>query len=181
MSLSKYNETIDWNYLQKHSEDSSYDRKSAKVDNKLLANTISSFANANGGLISVGIEDDGTITGFENVSENKYRQFLKILSNTYFKSIPNCKIETIYVKNKNNNDDKILLFHIAPSTNKVIRNSKDEVYLRQADSSNKLDSDQIKILEYERNEMDFEDEIVKRATLDDIDEEMVQMYRERLN
>ncbi len=69
MSLSKYNETIDWNYLQKHSEDSSYDRKSAKVDNKLLANTISSFANANGGLISVGIEDDGTITGFENVSK----------------------------------------------------------------------------------------------------------------
>lgn len=181
MGISKYDEKLTLDYLINQPEDSNYDRKSAKVDYKLLANTIASFANANGGLISVGIEDDGTITGFQNIGEEKYKGFHKILSSSYFKSIPNCKIETIYLKNNNDVDDKILLFHIEPSTNKVIITSKDEVYLRQSDSSNKLDREQTKILEYERNEMDFEEEIVRRATLEDIDETVVQLYRKSLN
>lgn len=181
MGISKYNENITLDYLTSHPEDSNYDRKSARKDYKLLANTIASFANANGGVVAVGIEDDGKITGFQNIGDEKFKGFQKVLSSSYFKSIPKCKVEIVNLKNINNMDDKIILFHVDPSTNKVIRNSKDEVYLRQADSSNKLESDQIRILEYERNEMDFEDEIVKRATLDDIDEEVVQMYRERLN
>ena len=181
MNISKYNTAITIDYLTKHSEDSGYDRKSARKDYKLLANTIASFANANGGIIAVGIEDDGKITGFQRVGEEKYNGFLKILSSSYFKTVPKCKIETINIKNSDEKDDKIILFHIEPSTNKVIRNSKDEVYLRQSDSSNKLERDQIKILEYERNEMDFESEIVKRATIEDIDEEVVQIYRENLN
>lgn len=181
MKISKYNENITLDYLTNHPEDSNYDRKSGKIDYKLLANTIASFANANGGIVAVGIEDNGKITGLKNIGEEKFKGFQKVLTNSYFKSIPKCNIEIINLKDDNGIDDKIILFHIEPSTNKVIRNSKDEVYLRQSDSSNKLDSEQIKILEYERNEMDFEDEIVKRATLEDIDEEVVQLYREKLN
>lgn len=181
MGISKINDNLTLDYLTKHFEDSNYDRKSAKIDYKSLANTIASFANANGGVVAVGIEDSGKITGFQIVGEEKFRGFQKILSSSYFKTIPKCEIETIDLKNSNGFRDKILLFHIEPSANRVIRNSKGEVYLRQADSSNKLEIEQIRILEYERNEMDFESEIVLRATLDDIDEEIVQMYRKKLN
>ena len=44
--------------------------------------------------------------------------------------------------------------------NRVIRNVKDEVYCRQGDSSIKLTYDQIKSLEYDRNETNFENQIV---------------------
>lgn len=181
MKISRIDENITLDYLINHPEDSNFDRKSARKDYKSLANTIASLANANGGIVAVGIEDNGEITGFHNIGEDKFKGFQKILSNSYFKSIPKCIVEIIKLKNSKNIDDKIILFHVEPSTNKVIRNSKDEVYLRQSDSSNRLDSEQIKILEYERNEMSFEDEIVQRATIDDIDEEVVKMYKENLN
>ena len=146
-----------------------------------MANEIASFANANGGIVVIGIEDNGMITGFQYVGEEKYNEFQKVLSTSYFKVIPKCNIEEIKVINENEKEDKILLYHIYPSINKVIRNSKNEVFLRQGDSSNELEHNQIKILEYERNEMIFEDEIVKRATKDDVDEEVVELYRKKLN
>lgn len=181
MNISKYNLDVSLEYLKYHNEDSTFDRKSAKIDLKTLAAIISSFANASGGLVVIGIEDNGDITGFKNVGEHKVGTFEKVLSSSYFKTIPKCYFEIVEVKNKNDELDKIILFHIEASSNKVIRTAKDEVYLRQGDSSNKLDSGQVKILEYERNEMIFEDEIVKRATLDDIDEEMIELYKKELN
>ena len=180
--FSTVDKSLTLDYLKYHKEDSFFDRKSAKIDMKNLANTICSFANANGGVIVVGIEDDGNISGFENVSDDKYNQFQKILSSSYFKILPSCTIEKILVKNNRDLDDFILLFHIYASTNKVIYNAKGEVYLRQGDSSNKItDKDQIKILEYERNEAVFEDEIVRRATVEDLDEEVLDLYRKKIH
>lgn len=47
-----------------------FDRKSAKIDAKALSTPIIAFANADGGLIAVGIEDDGTITGIDDHTSN---------------------------------------------------------------------------------------------------------------
>ena len=175
--VSKIDKRLTLDYLKNHVEDSFFDRKSAKIDLKNLANTICSFANANGGVIVVGIEDDGTISGFKNIHSDKYNQFQKILSSSYFKIVPVCMIEKIDVL-----DDFILLFHVYASTNKVIYNAKGEVYLRQGDFSNKItDKEQIKILEYERNESVFEDELVRRATLEDLDEEVLDLYRKKIH
>lgn len=55
--------------------------------------------------------------------------------------------------NYKGNKDKILLIHVRPSINELIKNSKDEVYLRQGDSTNKLSSEQIKVLEVDRHEI----------------------------
>ena len=175
--VSKIDKRLTLDYLKNHVEDSFFDRKSVKIDLRNLANTICSFANANGGVIAVGIEDDGTISGFKNIHSDKYNQFQKILSSSYFKIVPVCMIEKIDVL-----DDYILLFHVYASTNKVIYNAKGEVYLRQGDSSNKItNKEQIKILEYERNESVFEDEIVRRATLEDLDEEVLDLYRKKIH
>lgn len=180
MNISKYNLDLTLDDLITKMEDSSFDRKSAKIDLKTLANIICSFANANGGIIAVGIEDDSSISGFEKIGIDKYNNFQKMISSAYFKILPRCYIESIDVVNANNKKDKILLFTIEPSSSKVVRTAKDEVYLRQSDSSNKLDSDQIKILEYERNETVFEDEIVKRASLEDLDEEILNLYKTKV-
>ena len=180
--ISKIDKRLTLDYLKYHAEDSFFDRKSVKIHLKDLANTICSFANANGGVIAVGIEDDGTINGFSFLEQDKYNQFQKILSNTYFKILPICTIEEVKLKNDKNLDDLILLFHVYASTNKIIYNAKGEVYLRQGDSSNKItDKEQIKLLEYERNESVFEDELVRRATLEDLDEEVLDLYRKKIH
>lgn len=125
----------------RRSLDDSITRKPVKE----LANFVASFANASGGTLVIGIADDGKIEGFEDYP-SKYNDFLKVTSIDYLKTIPNYKNETLEVINYKGNKDKILLIHIQPSTDILIRNVKDEVYLRQGDSSNKLSSEQIRIL-----------------------------------
>ena len=44
-------------------ESSVFDRKSAKIDAKSLAVHLIAFANADGGTLAIGVEDDGKITG----------------------------------------------------------------------------------------------------------------------
>lgn len=60
MSLSKINRKITIDSL-KEPEHLYFDRKLAKISLSDLANEIMSFANANGGVVAVGITDDGII------------------------------------------------------------------------------------------------------------------------
>ena len=52
-------------YIQKTTEFQVFDRKSVKIDAKTLTITIIAFANADGGKIALGVEDDGTLTGVD--------------------------------------------------------------------------------------------------------------------
>mgnify|MGYP001224010741 CR=1 FL=1 len=45
-----------------------FDRKSARIDAKTLAIHLIAFANADGGMIAVRVEDDGTITAMRSIS-----------------------------------------------------------------------------------------------------------------
>ncbi len=180
MPISEINTSLTIDYLKSNKENLYFDRKSARIEIKSLANIVSSFANANGGLIVLGIENDGLITGFKGIGYDKLNELQKVFTLAYLKNIPNHHIEIVNVKNNNNENDKLLLFHVELSSNKVIRTSRDEVYLRQGDSSNKLTAEQIRLLEYDRNEAVFEDELSRRATLEDIDEDIINLYREKL-
>lgn len=51
-------------------EDQVFDRKSARKDAKGLSNHIVAFANADGGTLVIGIEDNGDITGIDAYTNN---------------------------------------------------------------------------------------------------------------
>ena len=180
MNISKINSNITLDYLSKEPENLYLDRKRAKISLQDLANEIASFANANGGIIVVGITDDGKIEGFNPYGIKKLNECQKVVT-SYLKTTPSYKIEIIKVKNFKNEDDNILLFYIEPAMNNIIRNNKDEVYCRQGDSSIKLTSDQVRSLEYDRKERNFETELLIDSSIDDIDNEMADHYRECLN
>ena len=91
--------------------------------------------------------------------------------------MPKFENETLEVINYKGNTDKILLIHISPSINTLIRNVKDEVYLRQGDSTNKLSSEQVKIIELDRHEISFEEQLNIRSNIQDIDLDMVKIYK----
>lgn len=180
MSLSKINSRINLEYLTKEKENLYFDRKRAKISIQELANEIASFANSNGGIIVVGITDDGKIEGFNPYGKDKLNEFQKVVTN-YLKNTPNYRIELIDIKNEKGENDNILIFHIEPELNYVIRNNKDEVYSRQGDSSIKLNSNQIRSLEYDRKERDFEAEIILDSSMDDIDIEILEIYKKKID
>ena len=180
MEGSKINSILTIEYMCNEKENQFFDRKSAKKDIKELANHIAGFANASGGTLVIGISDDGKLEGFEECPK-KYNKFLKITSGDYLKTMPKFENETINIINYKGNKDKILLIHISPSINTLIRNVKDEVYLRQGDSTNKLSSEQVKIIELDRHEISFEEQLNTRSSIDDIDLDMVEIYKNAIS
>lgn len=55
-------------------EGQTYEKKSGRIDPKALAITMVAMANADGGTIAVGIENDGTISGIDEMTESIFRQ-----------------------------------------------------------------------------------------------------------
>jgi len=180
MEFSKVNPSLSIEYLKDTKESLYFDRKKAKIGFQDLANEIASFANANGGIIVVGITDDGVVEGFNAYGTKKLNECQKVVTNL-LKPVPVYETELIDIINNKGEKDNVLLFHIEPTLNFIVRNNKDEVYLRQGDSSIKLTADQIRSLEYDRKERDFETEILMDSSIDDIDLEVMEIYKKRLD
>ena len=130
------------------------------------------------GILVIGISDDGTLEGFENY-ENKDNEILSNLSN-FLKTVPDIKTEKLNIINNNGKNDYILILFIETSYNSLIRNVRDEVYLRRGDSTIKLNDDEIQILKVDRPELSYEDQLVLESSISDIDEEMVNIYKEKI-
>lgn len=174
MLQSTINPQLTEDYMCFVKENQKFDRKSAKKDVKEIANHIAGFANSDGGTLVIGITDDGKLEGFENYG-SKDNDILKS-SIQYLKTIPEIKTEKLNIINMNGHEDFILLLHIEISHNCLIRNVKDEVYLRRGDSTIKLTDEQIQILKVDRPEISYENQVVLESTIDDIDKEMVELY-----
>ncbi len=180
MFISKYNSEITLENLLTMSEGTTFDRKEANLDNEKLAITISAFANTNGGCIALGISDDKKIKGFEGYKEGKLNDKLGVFTSNYLKVNPDYEYEIVKVTNFKGNEDKILLIHIFASE-KLIRTSKDKVYRRIGDQSIEQKGENLKNLEYATKERIFEDEIIYKSSYEDIDEELVEMYKNKFS
>ena len=123
MNISKVNLSLTLDYITKTPENLYLDRKRAKISIQDLANEIASFANANGGIIAVGVTDNGLIEGFSLYGINKLNDCQKVVSN-YLNPSPVYECELINIKNEKDEEDSILLFHIEPAMNYIVRNNK---------------------------------------------------------
>lgn len=166
---SQLDPTLTIEKMQTATEGQYFERKSARIPAQHLAQTISAFANASGGVIAVGIENDGEITGVDPVQENKLRQ----LPTDFLRTIPEITIEPVVVEN----GKRIFLFHVAMAPNEVIKlKSNGDAYLRIGDSSRKLSAEQLVELEYSKGIRSYESQILADATLEELDGNLIQEY-----
>ena len=70
MAISKIDPTLSIDKLRTIAESQFFDRKSGCLAANDLAVQLSAFANASGGLVVVGIEDDGRVTEVAAEKEN---------------------------------------------------------------------------------------------------------------
>lgn len=154
-----------------------FDRKSARKDAAEIAKHISAFANAAGGKLVIGIEDDGAITGFKRDGAREIEDF-KQASIVDCVPSPIVSCREIPTANVDGEDDLILVLDVAASTDHVIARKKDnEVFLRQRDKSVRLDREQVRALEYDKNQRNFEEEVCARSSFDDVDHEVLVRYK----
>lgn len=169
--------TTDVEYLQFTSEGQRFDRKSAKIDAKALAIHIIAFANADGGTLVIGVEDNGDITGIDGY-ETKINELLRA---PFDYCIPSITVETDILDcgDRNGKPNHILLMCIFPNS-QLHANQADEVFYRVGDKSKKMSFEQRTRLMYAKGGLYFEDAPVRNATLDDIDLDFVESYIEKI-
>lgn len=67
----------DWRFVTSHPENTRFDRKSAKIAPVGLAECLSAFGNGpavEGGVVVIGVEKDGTVTGCSSIPQEKLQQ-----------------------------------------------------------------------------------------------------------
>lgn len=157
-----------------------FDRKSARKNPDEIAKHVMAFANAAGGKLVVGIEDDGTVTGFKRDKAHTIEGFEQAHV-TELKPSPKVEADRMRVVNSKGEDDQVLVLDIDYSDDQVIRRRKDGmVALRDGDKSLTLDYEQIRALEYDKGIIRYESIVCKDSGLDDIDHEAVEAYKAAL-
>lgn len=170
-------------YWQFSPEGQYLDRKSARKKPSELLRHLVAFANADGGQLVIGIEDEklgNVISGFKDGRAYPIEEFKKI--DRQLRENPlDITYDEIPVKNVNGEDDLILVISVEVSPNRVIVAPNDDVYLRQVDESVKLSYEQRTQLTYDKGQRFFEDEIVPDANLEDLDGDLIDDYKQRFD
>ena len=155
-------------------EDQTFDCKSIQIEPKALANSIVAFANADGGVIAVGVSDKFRMIEGVNQDVIKLNDLLRV---PFDFCNPSVSVTCTYVActDKDGNDNRILLMHI-PASSSLHTNQADEAFMRVGDKSRKLTFDERVQLMYDKGERSFEDTVVYGAMIDDIDMDAVAKY-----
>ncbi len=172
--------TNDIDALSSTRENHYFDRKSARIRPEDLARHLSAMANAAGGKIVVGIEDGGEVTGFGRQGAREPELFEQCAI-TECTPAPDVSCRRLPVVSSAGRDDFVLVIDVEPSADRVIARRKDgAVFLRQGDKSRELGYEQIRALEYDKNQRVFEDELVEDSGIGDVDREVLARYKEIL-
>ena len=167
--------------MQTEHENKYFDRKSAKIKPSDLAPLISAFANAEGGTIVIGISDKTLeLEGIHQYGMDKVNEFIAIPKNGC-KPMPQYNEEFLNVINSKGEEDQLLLLHIQPCVDQIVRTINDSTYLRIGDKTKELKGDDLRNLEYAKSTRHFEDEINRDALIEDLDEELISEYKEKLD
>lgn len=154
-------------------ESQTYDRKSARKDPKGLSNHIVAFANADGGTLVIGIEDNGEITGIDEHAD-RINEILRIPFDFCKPSIL-IDTETVECIDRTGKSNHLLIITI-PQSPELHANQHDDVFYRMGDKSQKLSFDDRLRLMYSKGSRYFEDEPVADSSIDDIDMDFVASY-----
>lgn len=153
-------------------EGQTFDCKSVKIEPKALAVPIVAMANADGGMLAIGISDKTRrIEGIDQHTAH-VNELLKV---PFSLCIPSVNIRPEYIPciDSEGKPNHVLLLHI-PASATLHANQADEVFMRVGDSSRKLGFEERMSLMYDKGERYFEDTAAYDATIEDIDFNYVQ-------
>ena len=151
-----------------------FDCKSIQIEPKALAIPIVAMANADGGVLAIGVSDK--TRRIEGVDENEKR-LNELLRVPFDLCNPSVKVKCEYLPctDVEGHENRILLMHI-PASGQLHTNQADECFMRVGDKSKKLNFDERMQLLYDKGERYYEDKDVYGATINDVDMNLVGDY-----
>lgn len=152
-------------------EDQWFDRKSARIAPRDLANALIGMANAEGGTIAVGLSD-GTVEGTDRDASRRNDQIQAPVD--FILPAARVRHGLLPCVNGDGVEDHLLLFEVDPS-DVVHENRRDEVYLRVGDETRRLSFGQRQELLYDKGQANYEVRLLP-MTADELDSEPLLAY-----
>lgn len=176
--ISIKNTLITESYLCTQKENQYFERKGLgekDIKPSKIADELIGMLNADGGVLVFGVSDDGEIQDLRTLGDklNEYRTLIF----DYIHPACNIELEEVEVDGK-----LIFLFHVEHELERIFaRKDNEQVFLRVLDTNRKLNLDRIKKLEYDKAIRRFEEELVKDFDFGDLDKDLLEEYKEKLN
>jgi ATP-dependent DNA helicase RecG len=163
--------------LQGAKENRRLERKPAGIHVAALAEYLSMFANTKpeGGVIIIGMENDGTISGCMDLHHNR----LNALERAGDTHCPDARYEVRQqnVTRSDGTPDFLLMIRVFYRQDKVVRTTQGKAFTRRGESKTGLNSEQIRELQLDKGEMDLElDPCVALDYPSDFDIELVRQF-----
>lgn len=158
--------------LRDRPESQWFDRKSRRVRPRELADAMIGFANAEGGLIVIGIAG-GVIegTGADERPHNAWRQAGRDFARP---PVP-AHFEVVPCINDRGEPDRLLIVEVETSEH-VHENVRGDVFLRIGDENRRLGPMEVQELRYDKGGTFFDGTAVRGATRDDLETKLVDQF-----
>lgn len=158
-------------------EDQWFDRKSGRISPQELANVMIGFANAEGGLIVIGLHA-GAVEGIDS-DQRRISGWQQAALDFTVPAVP-CRTKTVECVNEHGSEDQLMVVEIETSE-KVHANRRDEVFLRVGDENRRLSFAQRQELLYDKGQSTFESTAVEGAEIGDFDADLLGSYANAVN
>ena len=177
----KFSSFLTLDYVCNEPENKLFDRKRANIRPSDLAELISAFANAEGGVVAVGISDKSKrLEGIGCLTQDKLNLLLSTPKDCC-KPTPHYWCDFLDIINTKGEKDKILLICVEAENERIIATQNDSVYLRIGDKTREIKGEDLRMLEYSKQLRKYEDECNPDAALSDLDKILLTSYKKNLN
>lgn len=162
--------------LFKFKEDRRVERKPATYPPRALGDYFSMFANTvpEGGLIVLGMENDGTFSGCSKVGQTHIND----LERTGNIHCPDARYEfkRIEVKRPDGEEDFAIIIRVFYRTDKVVKTIRGEAFVRIGESKITLTAEEIREMEIDKGQVDLEQEPCGLSYPQDFDMDLVRQF-----
>jgi ATP-dependent DNA helicase RecG len=154
-------------------EDQWFDRKSARIKPRALADALIAFANADGGVVVVGLSD-GRVEGTDGLG--RARNDLVQAALDFCVPPVHADHRLVACVNDAGETDHLLVLDVRPTEGAVHANRRDEVFLRVGDENRRLTFAQRQELTFDRGPVTYEARKLAGASRERFDAELLDRY-----
>jgi len=161
--------------LIKQGESQTLDFKDERIHPRALAETLASFAAADGGVVLIGVSDEGEILGVSDFKRTRDNIVYEAASRNHCDP----QIQPIELERIETADGKIVIAVTVPADYETLHSVGGKFFLRVGTRDAALTPQELRRLVFSRGEVSFERLPCENATLGDLDDKLINRYIRR--
>lgn len=161
--------------LIKQGEGQTLEFKDDRIHPRSLAETLAAFAAADGGVVLIGVADDGSIQGVSNFEQVRDNLVYEAAGRNHCEP----QIQPIELEKVETTDGKVVVAITVPADFETVHSVAGKYFLRVGSRNEPLTPRELRRLMFSRGEVSFERLACQNVTLEDLDDRLINRYIRR--